>query len=64
MTTTRFSLPWQQTRDGGWKAGDYEIGAAGIMFELRYRHTLIHTGFTVYDCKIAADKHRGLREAG
>jgi len=57
----QFSLPWQEV-PGGWDAGDYTIRfhANGTSGDLRYRGTLIHNGFTADDCKIEADRHRGI----
>jgi hypothetical protein len=54
-----YSLPWVEV-PGGWDAGNYTIRFTPNGGYLRYRGTLIHIGFNADDCKIEADRHRGI----
>lgn len=63
-TPRKFSLPWKRQSNGVHTAGDYSIRQEGNLWNLRYNGTLIHTGVSLEECKIEADKHRGVNRAG
>lgn len=77
MSERTFSLPWTQESPELYVAFSYSISRNGWhdsshtmeRWELRYQGTIIHTGSglggdDVRECKIEADRHRGISNPG